>query len=472
MEQGALQSIDVPDTNPEVLTLRGHESVDVFQITLPMIIDLVAEKNLDLAIGDAQIEQAKGYVNQAFAALLPSIRVFNYVEKFRGGEIFIGPTPFSVDRVTYQGRLSADYQVQMGGKSLFQISAMKSQLNRIQAGQDQTLQTALLDALTQYFTLLRDNALVDVSKEALNEADAEVKFNEARFRSGFGTKLEIMQAKTLQAERKSDVIKAQNQREMTAITLGSMLDLPLSSRVETIDTALEPITFMDESLSLSKLYQSALDNRPDVKELVFQIKEAKARYGVARADLFPTLSLSGYKKGVGPNLTEMQESNQMFASISIDLLKNMGLDTLSNMKIQKARIKEAILNKEKQLNEIQKGLAKAYEECSMYREAMRVSEDKAHSAGEAYRIAGARHKAGVGVGLEVVQAQKDLTDARMEHVNAIMNYNIAQLKLMFESGQLTPKSLLAHIQIAPPEADSNQATKQPTESNKVKQSAS
>jgi outer membrane protein TolC len=191
----------------------------------------------------------------------------------------------------------------------------------------------------------------------------------------------------------------------------------------------------------------------DVKELTLQIKEAKARYGVARSDLFPTLSLSGYKRRLGPNLDETDPSTNLNASISIDFLKNMGWGTLSMMQVQKGRIQEALLNKEKQLNSIQEELAKAYNESNLYRAQRDVALQKMNASLESYRIAGSRLKHGVGLNLDVVQAQKDLTDARLEYQNAVMNYNIAQIKLLYETGQLQPQLLqfgLRH-QPAPPQ---------------------
>lgn len=432
----------VPETPMATIHLRGQQTVQVFPLDLPTLVNLIENKNLDIAIAQAQINQAKGYFNQALADLFPSIRSYNYVEKFLGGEIFIGPIPLNSDRVTYQGRISADYSVQLGGKDIYQIQAMKHQLKRSRMAYLGTVGEKLMEAMTAYFTLLRDIAVVEASRQGLKEAEAQLQFNQVRLNAGFATRLDVTQSEVLQAERKTDVLKAENQRELSAINLGVMLNLPLMVRIDTGDDQLRPLTFVDESIPLSQLYEAAKENRPDIKQLELQIKEAKARYGASRADLFPTLNLSMYKRGIGPGLDQLQEGQDYMASINFDILKNMGWAAFSNMQIERARIQEAILNKAKQLAEIQKTLAQAYEEVQLYKAMMETARQKRDAAMETYKIAGAKLKHGFGTNLEVVEAEKALMDARIDYINAILNYNIAQVKLLYETGQLSPRTVL------------------------------
>lgn len=447
--ESAYSQEDAPaEIKSEIMTLKGVEPPNILPVDIPTLVQLLTERSIDIAITDSQIDQAKGYLNQSIAGLLPSIRMMSQVERIEGGEIFIGPTPFSVDRVTHQPRISVDYQIPLGGKAIYRISAARFQVQRSRTIRSKTVQSALLEALTQYFTLLRDAANVEIARQALREADAQVAFNEARYRAGFATLLDVAQSKTLQAHRKNEVLKAENSREITAIMLGSLLDLPLTLTVEPSSSSAGPIVFLAPDTPLERLYQMAIENRPDLKELDFAIKEAKAQYGIVRSDFFPTLTLSAYRRGVGPNLNNLQQTDQTFSSVSVDFLRNLGWDVLSGMQISRARIQEAILKKEKQLNEMQRSLAEAYRNCSLYQAQMKVAEQAIETALESYRIAGVRLKGGVGLNLDLIEAQKELTTARMEYQAALMNFNIAQLRLLYETGQLTPHNILFGLKSA------------------------
>jgi len=117
---------------------------------------------------------------------------------------------------------------------------------------------------------------------------------------------------------------------------------------------------IDEQVDLMELYTLAQKNRYELKELKATIEQAKAEYHKAFAELFPTIGISGYIRGIGPNLNELDKSQQGYVSFNVNVLKNLGLGIMSNIFMSKERIKEAILKKEKELNEIEKSLSEAY----------------------------------------------------------------------------------------------------------------
>ena len=78
---------------------------------------------------------------------------------------------------------------------------------------------------------------------------------------------------------------------------------------------------------------------------------------------------------------------------------------------------------------------------------MEVAKSNVTLANETLAQARDRFSAGVADNLEVVQAGKDLADARQEYYSSVMNYNIAQLRLLFQIGQLTPQRVLASLVI-------------------------
>lgn len=65
-----------------------------------------------------------------------------------------------------------------------------------------------------------------------------------------------------------------------------------------------------------------------------------------------------------------------------------------------------------------------------------MSSQKIKETEQAYQIATARVKNGVGINLDAIKAQTDLTEAHLEFKTAVMNYNNSQLKLLYETGQL------------------------------------
>jgi len=211
-----------------------------------------------------------------------------------------------------------------------------------------------------------------------------------------------------------------------------------------LDQKLKATQLVDSSLTLPKLLQTAVENRPDVKAMIDNINEAKSRYASTRAQLFPTVTVSGFLRHIGPQ-NQMQPSHEAFASISYDATRYMGLEVLSQMGQDKAKIKEALLQKEKQFYDLQKELSETFLSNKFFKEQINIQDQKMKVAEESFRIARHRRMSGSGISLDVVQAEKDLADSRQEYYTAVMNYNIAQLKLLFQTGQLTPQRVLTGL---------------------------
>lgn len=414
---------------------------------IPEVINLAAKQNLDIAIAKSQINQAEGYFLGSFASLAPSVRAQGYVEKFEGGEIFFGSIPVQLDRTTYRPAIYADYQLNTGGKAFFDIYASKQALNRAKAITSNISQGVLLEALTAYFAWLRDNSRVEVAKQSLKEAEEQLQTIQARQKNGFATQLDTTQSSTLKYERENLLLEADNQRKISAINLAVILNIPIEKTLIPANELLKPIDFWTENIDLSTILQIADQNRQDLKALSFSVKEARARFGSAIADLFPTVSLSGFRRGIGPTLNELDRSKQGSASINIDLLRNLGIGLAGNIKVSKALIEEAILNKEKQLNDMRREIAQAYYDMSLHEDKLKVAIEKLKSTQEAYRIAISRQKAGIGINLEIIHAQTKLTEARLEYQEAALKYNNAQLKLLYETGQLTASKVLSEANI-------------------------
>ncbi len=423
--------------SPIALT-QDNASLEPYHLTLEKVLEQVQNQNLDVALGEAHILEAQGDVQQSVGFLLPSVRYYQSAERFKGGEIIFTGTPVLLDRTTHAPRVSVDYQIPLGGRTIFHLRASKFELARAMHEKDRLFQKALQDAVLVYYTVLRDHAHVASATQSLAEADTQLHVTESQLRAGVITKLDVMESKTLQAERSSLLLSAENQEAVSLVQLASMLNISFLTPLSLEAPEMVPCMFLDPETPLETLYAAAQENRPDLKELTAKLETAKAQLAEARSQLFPTLTLSAYERGIGPQLNELRTTKQAFAAISIDVLRNMGLPALGDIKSNRARVNEALINQQKQLSEIQKNLSKAYLDFQLAKGQLAAGREKLDSSQEAFRIAQARYKFGVGINLEIVQAQTKLTEARLDYQSAVMNYNTSQVRLLYETGQLTP----------------------------------
>ncbi|MDX1918823.1 MAG: TolC family protein [Candidatus Caenarcaniphilales bacterium] len=428
----------------DYIALSLEEKVQ--EIDLATIANLVQRQNIELAISKNQIKQAEATMYGSIAGFLPSISFSNSIESFKGGEIIFGAEPVELDRRTFRPTISLDYQIQTGGKPIFQLMSNVRRLKRARSAKSTALQGALLDASAEYFSWLKDINSLTAAETSLQEAETQLSLSESRANNGFATQLEVMQSKTKLAEAQNIKIRVQNQAKISETNLASTLNIPLTTELKPWSKELKPLTLYDENLSIAECMQSAVENRPDIKETFYQIEEARSNLGVAVSELFPVINLNAYFRGIGPQPDDLRETRRTFIEARTDLLRNMGVGTIANIKLSKERVKEAMLRKQAQLNEVQKTLAKAYYDYKLYGDQLKSTSTKLESAEEAYRIAINRLQNGLGQNIDVIQAQTELSLTRLEYQTTVMNYNIAQISLLYETGRLKPDVLASVIE--------------------------
>ena len=426
-----------------IINDRSTEDPNVLRINPVRIIELVNSDNIDLAIAKIQESQARWQFYKSLTHFMPSVDGSLGIEEFQGGEVVIGPTPFDADRITQRHRLGISYEIHTGFKPVIDAYAYKMQLNGAHREFDRVHQKTLLEALSQYYTWLGSMQGVDTAHQSYQESLAQRRQDENRLRTGFGTRLEVEQSIVQESEQEQALLDAHTTQMMSGRMLSSLLNIPLRYQIEPSRPVLkETNLWHDDEATLQELFNLAQENRPDVKELNYRIKQAKAVFWSTVSDIAPKIQLNAYVGNIGPGTGDFRRQEFRSGRIQFDVLRYMGLEAITNIASERARIKEAILNKEKELNNIQDELAKAYYHWYSSRHRIQVSHKKLTSAQEAYRISQAREDTGVGIHLEVLDAQSQLSEARQSYFDAVRDYNIAQLKLLYETGQLTPDRLL------------------------------
>ena len=84
----------------------------------------------------------------------------------------------------------------------------------------------------------------------------------------------------------------------------------------------------------------------------------------------------------------------------------------------------------------------AFYESKISKDRITISKNQEVYAKESVELAEMRLNAGEGILIDVIQAQTFKTRVRIELLNSIIRYNIAQAQMLFESGQITVEKIL------------------------------
>lgn len=414
-------------------------------LDIPSVLELVSRQNLDVAIAQNQTLQAQSRIYKNAAQAMPSATPDNSVEHFTGGEVIVGPTPVNQIRTTFRPTLTGDYQFDLGGKPFFQVHISKLDVKRSELNRKRAFQKALLDSLTEYFDWIKSLYNVELAHKTLDEAEARVKVSMSRYKNGFGTHMEVTSAKASVEEFRSKMTEAENQEKSAESKLINHLNLPYEMQLLPKTAGFPRIHFGDEDkVPVTELAAFVEKNRPDVQAIQYQLKANQALLTSEILGMLPNITLSSFIRGIGPKMSNLDKSTRMFGSLSLDVLKNMGVGTYGNIKEAKAKIQEAKLQHEKLLNQIKDDMTQAYLDTKLYDSQRVMTLEKMQAASESQQVATSRFHKGFGIELEVLEAETGLSEARFEHITALVNYHTAKLKLLYELGLLTPEYILKY----------------------------
>lgn len=119
----------------------------------------------------------------------------------------------------------------------------------------------------------------------------------------------------------------------------------------------------------------------------------------------------------------------------------LGVPNLSNVQAARATARQAMLQSNQTLLNVLQQVRSAYLNSEIAERQIDVSSKAVVSSGEQLRLAEVRLANGVGTNIDVIQAQNVWTQARINKVTAIIQFNVAQCQLLHDIGLITLDTL-------------------------------
>src|SRR6266849_11004790 len=246
------------------------------------------ERNADIRLAVARIEEADANLRVANAAFLPEIDVGANANRTRFSTTTVLPPPPGVPVVRNNVRLalSASFELDFWGRLRRGVEAVRAQMLATRYARDVVALTLQGLTVQAYFGLRSLDAQIIVTRETMATREDALAYVRSRARGGVASELEVAQAEGARADIATQLKNLQQQRallEHQLATLTGRLDLALAA--EDLRTLPMP------PLPPSGLPSALLERRPDIQEAEQQLVSANAQIGVAKAAMFPTISL-------------------------------------------------------------------------------------------------------------------------------------------------------------------------------------
>jgi outer membrane protein len=201
-----------------------------------------------------------------------------------------------------------------------------------------------------------------------------------------------------------------------------------------------PLSLVDLKTSVSELVAEAQRARPETSQMAELVAAAEQEHKAARfAPLVPTLAAQGFFGALGGGKDSEMDHFASSADVLLGLSWRVGPGGLfdsSRVRLAESRRNMSEIERAKLCDRVASQVAALHARASSLNDQVSMARENLQTAAEALEAASQRKEAGVGVVLEVVQSQQDLTQARLAYVEIVAEQNKAQYDLLYALGRL------------------------------------
>jgi outer membrane protein, multidrug efflux system len=264
---------------------------------LQQVIELALTNNPNLLSAVYNVQESRALYHVQEAALVPTIDANASVTRQRIPNVYNGPS--STNGSTSKPLVYTEYSANVGIASyeidLFgRVRSLRRQaLETYFATQEarKAAQIALVaQVATAYLTEEEAAGQLAVSREMLKAARQSFDLTKRSFEAGVSSQFDLNNASTLLQNTSAAEATYAQQFAEARDNLTLLVGEPLPAE-------LEPKQSLDTKTCLADipagLPSDLLEQRPDVMEAEHQLKATNANIGAARAELFPTITLTG-----------------------------------------------------------------------------------------------------------------------------------------------------------------------------------
>ena len=443
-------------------------------LTLEEALQLAEFNSPKLKAAASQVDQAKSALRAAIAAWYPTVdltasglpeyfKSYSYqnpdfvpdriVRKPTGqfnddtGEEITRP----VTRDGYNERYGREWRLNVNLKVSWdlinparvpQIAAARDQFERAGDSYLIALRDLRLEAATAYFDLQEADEGVRIGQASVKASLVSLRDARARFNAGVNTKLEVLEAETQLARDRNLLTTNLGQQAVSRRNLAVVLDLP-QDVTPTAATPARPLGLWEPSLQESIV--AAYNYREELDQLILDISINNSQANASLAAVQPVLSF------VNSTTTTRTQGQLKQPSSDIDMgnftygLTNSAALTASWRLFDGGRARAEYRRSKQAADESRFNFARTRDqirlevEQSFYNlrtaiQSIDTASSEVLSSRETLRLSQLRVQAGVSTQREVVDSQRDLTQAEIRYASAIRDYNTSLAQLQRRTG--------------------------------------
>ena len=424
-------------------------------LTLEEVLQIAEVNSPMLKAVAKQEEQAKSSLRAAISSWYPTLDLSanglpEYFKSYtyRNPEFLRGQELLGTSKETYgrEWRVGANLRVSwdlINPARVPQIAAARDSYERVRHAYIIALRDLRLQTATSYFRLQESDEGVRIGQDSVRASLISLRDARARYNAGVNTKLEVLEAETQLARDKRLLIDRLTTQQLNRRNLARLMNLP-QDVTPTAATPARPLGLW--GFSLQQSITAAYRFRGELDQLILDVSIANSQANASLAAVQPVLS---FINNSNTFRAEGQSGRTSYGDIDMDDYR-WGLDNSTLLAVtwrlfdggraraEYRRFKQAAQESEQnfaaQRDLIRFEVEQSFMSLRAAIQHIETTSSEVISSRESLRLSQLRVQAGVSAQRELVDNQRDLTNAEINYAGAIREYNVSLVELGRRTG--------------------------------------
>ena len=400
--------------------------------TLQTLIDEALLHNSDIALAKLNLQQAQLLLNQSSAAQFPAVSVTSGLARTKSSdEAYPVGKGATFGDFSLGGLLS--YELDLWGRVDALNQQAQANFKATQADQ-KTVQLSVTSAVAQaYLNLMAFNQNVKIAENTVQSRTETLELRQTQLEYGSVTPLNVHQAEAELAAVQIALHQKQEQRDLQLHALAVLVGKSPKALTEMAEQNLSTQALTEyNSLPVPNAMPSdLLERRPDILAMEQRLIAANANIGVAKAALFPSISLTGLLGFQSEALSRLFNGDSVTwnASAAINApIFDYG-KRQSQVQISEAQQQAMVINYQQTIRTAFKEVLDALTQLEASAQQLDAQKRQVVALNQILDLSQKRFDAGYSSYLEVLDAQRNLFNAELAQVTMMLSHSSALVNL-------------------------------------------
>ncbi len=387
---------------------------------LDTLMQMALEKNKNLVTAALKVEIAQMNLRNARAGLAP---VFGLSIEGTADKV---PSVDLVQEYSIQPTIS--WEIDIFGKLRYEAKATKAEMMAQEQNYRGVMLSLAASVAETYFTALQYDLSLKIAEKTLQSRIESAKLIGFLFEYGETTEIVIQQTNGLIYSAQNAVAKYKMAKQKTIMSLCELLSCNPTKL--NIDGGKLLGKYNPNTIPVG-IPAELLERRPDVIEAYYEVQKAYAEVGVAIANRFPTLTITGEGGLMSSTIGALFKGKPFGWSAAVELTQPiLSFGTKKrDLRIAKLERQEAILQYEQTVVEALVEVEKVLIEVNEYQEQLTAQRKNAESWAVALGLTQELYLVGQGKYLDVLDSQREYFASQLSYVELLGEQMVAYIGL-------------------------------------------